>query len=375
MKETSKYEKELTFLKKCLDYSNITYYTYTFEDISQSIRDLGIRRSIGLPLQSLTNLKLLYQESLQENTLCYLTDEFGCHYVSIILPETSPRKFFTIGPYIRNEDMLNGMLNAFAEAIWGKENYSSEHFTNGLPAISILLATSHDPKQHLDLASDIEIVERIYHGENELMDSISHGKSARARAIFSNLPLNSFKYETEPLRNLKNFSIISNTLFRKAAEHGGVHPVYVEQLSSAFTLRIEKLTRSDNIFDLWTDMIQKYCALVNNHNTRSYSLPIQKVITRINFDITADLSLKNIAEHLNINASYLSNLFKKETGSTLTNYVNKTRMEHAAFLLSTTGLPISAIAPQCGILDDNYFTKLFRRHYHMTPSHFRDSIT
>ncbi|MBR2045738.1 MAG: helix-turn-helix transcriptional regulator, partial [Agathobacter sp.] len=196
----------------------------------------------------------------------------------------------------------------------------------------------------------------------------------KARTIFSNLPLSGFKYDMEPLRNLKNFSIISNTIFRKAAEQGGVHPIYVDQLSSSIMLRIEEMKRSDNVFDLWSDMIQKYCTLVNTHNTRSYSLPIQKVITRINYDITADLSLNATAEFLNVNPSYLSTLFKKETGYTLTNYVNKKKMEHAAFLLSNTALPVSTIAQLCGVLDDNYFTKLFKRQYNMTPTQFRDSI-
>lgn len=151
--------------------------------------------------------------------------------------------------------------------------------------------------------------------------------------------------------------------------------MYIDQLSTTFMIRIENMSRSDNIFELWTEMIQKYCSLVNNHNTRSYSLPIKKVITRINLDITADLSLKTTASYLKMNASYLSNLFKKETGYTLTNYVNKKRIEHAAFLLSTTTLPVSTIAQQCGILDDNYFTKLFRRHYSTTPSQFREHLS
>ena len=165
-----------------------------------------------------------------------------------------------------------------------------------------------------------------------------------------------------------------NTLFRKAAEHGGVHPIYVNQLNDSMLERIATFTRSDNILDLWNDMIQKYCALVNNHSTRNYSLPIQKVIIQIHLDLSADLSLKAMAEYLNVNASYLSNLFRKETGLTLTNYVNQKRMEYAAWMLSSTQLPISTIAQHCGILDDNYFTKLFKKHYDITPTQFRDTV-
>lgn len=274
-----------------------------------------------------------------------------------------------------NQDSINALIFTFAESLWGKGGYQTQYLENGLPENLSAITTPFDPQRRLELFTNIELIETLYASENELANAISRGRSNEARAIFSNLPINGFKYEAEPLRNLKNFSIITNTIFRKAAERGGVHPLYIDQLSASFMTRIENITRSDNIFDLWTEMIHRYCSLVNTHNTRNYSLPIQKVITRINFDITADLSLKKMSEYLKINASYLSNLFKKETGYTLTNYVNKKRMEQAAFLLATTPQPISSIAQQCGILDENYFTKLFKRQYHITPSHYRDMIS
>ena len=73
-------------------------------------------------------------------------------------------------------------------------------------------------------------------------------------------------------------------------------------------------------------MVKKYCRLVNKHSQRNYSLLIQKVITQIESDISSDLALNTLAKAFNVNPSYLSTLFKKETGSTLTDYVNKMRL-------------------------------------------------
>ena len=108
---------------------------------------------------------------------------------------------------------------------------------------------------------------------------------------------------------------------------------------------------------------------------KGYTLPIQKVITKIDSDLTADLSLTALAKYINVNASYLSGLFKKETGTTLTEYVNKKRVEHGILLLNSTTLQIQTIAQYCGIPDVNYFTKLFKKHYNKTPKDYRDSIT
>ena len=407
---TSKdFVREFDFAKKCFDYHQIAHNTYSLNEPIIKLEDLGIRHALGFTLENIENIKTLFLDSIRPNTLSYLTDELCCHYIILPLPEPNEDRIFVVGPYITseekdsvisfindhslptpwinilknyffqiccltNQDSINALILTLAESIWGKDSYNTLYVENGLPENLAYINAPFDAQRRLDLFSNIELIETLYAGENELVNAISHGRSAQARAIFSGLPLNGFKQEAEPLRNLKNFSIITNTLFRKAAEQGGVHPIYVDQLSSSFMTRIENITRVDNVFDIWTEMIHRYCSLVNTHTTKNYSLPIQKVITLINFDLTSDLTLKKMAEYLKVNPSYLSNLFKKETGYTLTNYVNKKRMEHAAFLLATTTQSISSIAQQCGILDDNYFTKLFKRQYHITPSLYRDTI-
>ena len=122
-------------------------------------------------------------------------------------------------------------------------------------------------------------------------------------------------------------------------------------------------------------MVHKYCLLVKNHSMKGYSLLIQKVLVRIDSDLTADLSLKTQAALLNVNASYLSTLFKKETGQTLTDYVNKKRVEHALFLLNSSSMQIQTIAQYCGIPDVNYFTKIFKKYVGKTPKEYRDEIS
>ncbi|MDF2513281.1 MAG: AraC family transcriptional regulator, partial [Herbinix sp.] len=97
-------------------------------------------------------------------------------------------------------------------------------------------------------------------------------------------------------------------------------------------------------------------------------------IIRIDMDLTADLSLNAISEELNVNASYLSNLFKKEIGSTLTEYVNRKRVEHGILLLNSTKLQIQTIAQYCGIPDLNYFTKIFKKNIGKTPREYRTDI-
>ena len=71
-------------------------------------------------------------------------------------------------------------------------------------------------------------------------------------------------------------------------------------------------------------------------------------------------------------AGYLSTLFHKETGKTVTEYVTDVRMDTAANLLRHTQLQVQTVAQHCGIGDVNYFSKVFKRHFGLTPRQFRE---
>ena len=58
-------------------------------------------------------------------------------------------------------------------------------------------------------------------------------------------------------------------------------------------------------------------------------------------------------------------------GETLTDYINRTRLENSKILIKSSDLPISVVALNVGYTDPNYFVKLFRKLYGMTPSEYR----
>ena len=109
------------------------------------------------------------------------------------------------------------------------------------------LATSLDVQYQLEILSNTELVENFYAEENALMNAISCGQSLRAKNILNNIPLLNFKNQTEPLQNLRVFTTTLNTLFRKAAEKGGVHPLYLDQLSNFFFEKIIEFSLARSI--------------------------------------------------------------------------------------------------------------------------------
>ena len=162
-----------------------------------------------------------------------------------------------------------------------------------------------------------------------------------------------------------------NTLLRKAAEYGGVHPLHIDRISSYFAKEIEKIRSINKSLSLQEQMIREYCLLVKRHSLRNYSYLIGRAITLIHFDLTADLSLNSISGQLGVTPGYLSGRFRKECGCTLTDYVNRKRIEKAMTLLEDFGRQVQDIAYECGISDTNYFVRLFKKYVGLTPTAYR----
>ena len=346
---------------------------------------------------------------IRENTVYQLTDDFSCRYLYFSLPASDGGAVVTVGPYLTQpvtqerlmEVTENGgissqkaqqllkyyyslpliqqgshlfvMLDAFFERLWGAQGYTMEVFSREL---------SREKSYWEEMPSEnaqsrmrhMEMMQTRYTMENTLMDAISHGQYHKVEVLFSQFSLHNFeKRLSDSLRNIKNYCIISNTLFRKAAEKGGVHPYYLDEASSEFANRIEQLSNEIEVAELMTEMAKAYCRLVRKQNMKNYSALVQKAVVYIEGDLAGSLSLRVLAQDLNVNASYLSALFKKETGQTVTDYILQRRMELAAQLLKSTRLQVQTVAQNCGIVDVHYFTKLFKRHTGRTPREFRQS--
>jgi YesN/AraC family two-component response regulator len=123
------------------------------------------------------------------------------------------------------------------------------------------------------------------------------------------------------------------------------------------------------------EMFSSYCRLVYKHSVKNYSSVVQKTILIIDSNVSAELSLNLLAKKLGVSAGYLSTVFKKETQKNVSQYIKEKRIDQAKHLLSTTHLQIQTVALHCGIMDVQYFSKIFRKETGKTPKEYReDSI-
>ncbi len=218
----------------------------------------------------------------------------------------------------------------------------------------------------------IQSIEERYETEENLLEAIAAGD--HARAILYHGKTRNFKImprSENTLINRKNLVIVLNTLCRKAVQKGHVHPMYIDDLSTRFAIQINQIRSLKELDTLESDMIHKYCLLVYNHSMKNYSQIVQQCITYTDFHYAEPLTLAFFAERCHVTKSYLSSLFKKETGRNLTDYIHSVRISHSLFLLNSTQMPIHIVAVNCGYNDINYFIKLFKRLNGISPKQYR----
>ncbi|MBE6769725.1 MAG: helix-turn-helix domain-containing protein [Ruminococcaceae bacterium] len=404
-----KYAAELNLLQNSLRKCRINTTILKRNNCIDSSIDNGLRLLLNLKNEYKKNFHEVFGD-IEEKIIYFFTDKFSGSYIFFLLPESN-EDILLIGPFLKTiftkEDVVFLMEQLKIDLKYLKmlENYysgmpyvaDSSFFFNFIEAFCEKIWQSAKPIQYIELEQDknaslpilqndennfddeektlinMKMMEARYAFENELINAVSRGQIHIVEKLISNFTEISFEDRiNDKLRNYKNYAIIMNTILRKAAESGGVHPLYIDRVSSGFAKEIEDISNLSAISTLMSRILRKYCYLVKENSIKSYSAPVQKAIIFIDSDLTADLSLNHLAQLQNISPAYLSNIFHKETGEKLTDYVNKKRVNYAKQLLDTTNLQIQTIAQRCGIVDVHYFSRIFKKHTGKTPKEYRE---
>lgn len=113
---------------------------------------------------------------------------------------------------------------------------------------------------------------------------------------------------------------------------------------------------------------------IGSDRSHSLSWPVQQARAYMERHYGEHLRISQIADALHINAGYLSTIFRRQTGQTLSSYLQQLRLQKAAELLQSTELPVKEIARQLGFCDIQHLSRLFLETYHMRPLAYRQSF-
>ncbi|WP_110932321.1 response regulator transcription factor [Paenibacillus bouchesdurhonensis] len=107
-------------------------------------------------------------------------------------------------------------------------------------------------------------------------------------------------------------------------------------------------------------------------NKKSSELLMISAGEYIQSNLSTDIGVDDIANHLNISSSYFSHLFKNHYGETFVEYLRKQRMELAKTMLRLTSRSVTEVGALVGYSDRRYFSKVFQRYTGVTPTEYRE---
>ena len=400
------YQSELTFLREVFRKSHLHTLVIPPSEFNDEV--------LEFPLHAILDNTAFFSSalaSISPQTVYKLTDLFNCCYRVLLLPDSEGQRVLCIGPYltahISSQRILEiseriglspqkqtvfskyyagipvaaadchlwRMLDCFCEHIWNHHPFAvKEILQNEIPS-GTPISKSMQNIAPIDSLANIKAMEERYAFENEMIRAVELGQTHKESELFSAFSAQLFeKRAADPLRNAKNYGIIMNTLLRKAAERGGVHPIYLDQISSEYAVKIESMPFLSDNYHLMCEMFRTYCRLVRKHSMQRFSPIVQKTILLIDADLSANLTASTLANQQGISLGYLSTIFKKETEKTISEYIRERRLEYAAYLLSSTDLQIQTVALHSGIMDVQYFSKLFKKQFDKSPTEYRRTI-
>ena len=402
------YERELDFLIRIFNKCNLPVFVIDpslplAETVPSLVKKMYLKETDKVSFHDVV------KRPIKEHTLYKMKDILGFTSLFLALPGHSGRKILFAGPYLTDgitdeavlekaehmgfdaaaahrlqtffsnvivlpeDSRLFASLDAFCDMIWGDEGFSHVNVSSNEDISFSSFTMMKNPEEITDPQWEMEQLEKRYAFENQFMEAVTRGQTYKVEKYSKSFTTAAFEQRLpDGLRNSKNYMIIMNTLLRKAAEKGGVHPVYLDSISSQYARKIEACNTVSVIGSLMKAMFTDYCVLVNKHSTSRYSKLVRSAIIYIDSDLTADLSLKNMAKLNGVSASYLSTCFKQETGINYADYVNRSRIRQAKHLLKTTRLQIQTVAQHCGFVDIQYFVKVFKKYTGKTPRQYRE---
>ena len=215
-----------------------------------------------------------------------------------------------------------------------------------------------------------------YYEERLLMQAIREGRAEDAIRLAENMDRDTGRLSAAEYGHWRNLAIIGISLCTRAAIEGGISPEEGYRLSGYYIQKCDTTQDPAHLLHYRNRAIEELTVRVRQHLEKPRgSGHVERCKDYVRKHYREKIYLEDVAEALGISPTYLSKLFKKETGQCLQDYINEERVFRAANLLIYSRLSLPEIAEYVHFPNQSYFGKIFKQVKHMTPKEYRDRYT
>lgn len=211
--------------------------------------------------------------------------------------------------------------------------------------------------------------------EQQLMRMIEEGNlsfASEAGRLVAGVNLSSLG-SGDYIRHLKNVIIVSITLCSRAAIRGGLLPDIAYTMSDRYINAVEAANSLPELAEINLTMQNDYVTRVHELKTNGGSKAILRVKELISANPERSFTVDELAGLSGYSRAHFSRKFRESTGSSVTEYITRVKIERAKDLLRDGKMSIQDIAFSLGYGSASYFAERFRLETGMSPGKFRDS--
>ncbi len=182
------------------------------------------------------------------------------------------------------------------------------------------------------------------------------------------------KLSENSLRQMQYWAVCCVTLATRYAIQGGLDETEAFNFSDECIQKIDLMTKESEIIGFLRNKSIEITSLVSKSKINAncpYS--IRKCVHYINTNLHNKLSVEILAKECSLSEDYLSALFKKSMGVTISQHIRKKRLEAARSMLNGKN-SCSEVAYYLGFCSESYFIKCFKEEYGITPSKYAASL-
>lgn len=210
--------------------------------------------------------------------------------------------------------------------------------------------------------------------EKQLRQTVIAGDKSGAQRLLNELLGHIYCSDDFDLNRIRPRVIELIVVLSRASIDAGADSREIFLYNDAYMQQINKFNDIEDLSVWITHVMHRFIQHSFDFAQIKHSDVVFKAMEYIRQNYDRKLSLDDIAQHVYLSRSYLSSLFREESGQTLFSYINQVRVEKSKLFLMDPAVSLAEAAARCGFEDQSYFTKVFRKMTGLSPKQYRDQL-
>lgn len=278
-----------------------------------------------------------------------------------------------------------------ADGLWERVEPSSEEAMAGIgrtyPSAQLASQSYKEAQKALRSARFLKIKGRVHFEEIADFLAVPEGLSEREEAVILNIRAGN---KAELLEQVDQFIswLQSEKLDPEIAESQILKLIYlalraykengaesrIAELEKHYLphIQIREMSAEGKMLDWFREQMERFADELAETREQVKHVSIEEARDYIERNISRDLTLAQVAEHVKMNPAYLSVLFKEVMGESYIKFLTRCRMELAKQLLNK-GLKVNEVSEKVGYHTYRHFSEVFKKFTGLTPGQYKDS--